>query len=178
MKFINGAVVMTDIETGKPYSRFLSPMELNLVLGQLQALDGGTLNAREVAPFIIRTPGVTEDEARELIETEQAQTVLDRLVGKRVTVQITPAKALAEPHPFDAPPAKRTVCYQCGSMSGQRYDGRSGVLRCEACNAEQCERIRCKHCGITCTRPEGHHYCNGTRFSLEPSDKPANPEES
>lgn len=93
MKFINGAVVMTDLDTGKPFTRVLSPWELNLVLGQLQALDGGTLNAREIAPFIMRSPGVTEDEARELIETEQAQSVLDRLVGKRVTVQITTAKS-------------------------------------------------------------------------------------
>lgn len=92
MKFENAAIVMTDTDTGKPYARQLSAWELNLVLSQLQALDGGALKAREIAPFVMRTPGVTEDEARQLIETEQAQSVLDRRVGKRVTVQITPAK--------------------------------------------------------------------------------------
>lgn len=68
MKFENSAIVMTDAETGKPYARQLTPWELNMVLAQLQALDGGALNARQVAPFILRDHNISEDEARRIIE--------------------------------------------------------------------------------------------------------------
>lgn len=110
MKFEHGAVVMTDSETGKPYARFLSPMELNLVLGQLQALDGGALNAREVAPFIMRTTGVSQGDAERIAEKRaglhvvaregtqafvdmansatQPPAITDQLIGKRVTVPL------------------------------------------------------------------------------------------
>lgn len=70
MKFENGAVVMTDTDTGKPYARSLSAWELNLVLSQLQALDGETLKAREVVPFILRTPNVSEVKARRIAEKQ------------------------------------------------------------------------------------------------------------
>lgn len=70
MKFENGAVVMTDTDTGKPYARVLSAWELNLVLSQLQALDGETLKAREVVPFILRTPNVSEAKARRIAEKQ------------------------------------------------------------------------------------------------------------
>lgn len=85
MKFEHGAVVMTDSETGKPYARFLSPMELNLVLGQLQALDGGALNAREVAPFIMRTTGVSQGDAERIAEKRAGLHVV-----ARNETQITP----------------------------------------------------------------------------------------
>jgi hypothetical protein len=61
---------MTDTDTGKPYARVLSAWELNLVLSQLQALDGETLNAREIAPFVIRTPGVSQANAERIAEKQ------------------------------------------------------------------------------------------------------------
>ena len=71
MKFENAAIVMTDTDTGKPYARPLSAWELNLVLSQLQALDGGALKAREIAPFVMRTVGISQ-EAAERIANKQA----------------------------------------------------------------------------------------------------------
>lgn len=70
MKFENGAVVMTDTDTGKPYARVLTAWELNLVLSQLQALDGETLNAREIAPFVLRTTGVSQADAERIAEKQ------------------------------------------------------------------------------------------------------------
>lgn len=70
-------------------------------------------------------------------------------------------------HPFDAPPDVRAVCYQCGHMSSQLYDYTNGVYRCYQCVAEQCKRVRCTQCGKTCTRPEGAHYCSGSRYKPE-----------
>jgi len=71
MKFENAAIVMTDTDTGKPYARPLSAWELNLVLSQLQALDGGALKAREIAPFVMRTVGISQ-EAAERIANKQS----------------------------------------------------------------------------------------------------------
>jgi len=73
-------------------------------------------------------------------------------------------------HPFDAPPDARAVCYQCGHVTGQRYSHEYQTMHCENCQAEQCERVRCRGCGRTCTRPEGAHYCSGSRYT------PDNPE--
>jgi len=75
MRFENSAIVMTDAETGIPYARQLTPWELNMVLAQLQALDGGALNARQVAPFILRDHKISEDEARSIIEKRENDTL-------------------------------------------------------------------------------------------------------
>lgn len=93
MKPENGAIVMTDSETGKPYARFLSQFELNLVLAQLQALDGGTLNAREIAPFVMRTTGISQAQAERIAQKQAglhtvAREGVEALIGKRVTVAL------------------------------------------------------------------------------------------
>lgn len=93
MKLENGAIVMTDSETGKPYARFLSQFELNLVLAQLQALDGGTLNAREIAPFVMRTTGISQAAAERIAQKQAglhtvAREGVEALIGKRVTVAL------------------------------------------------------------------------------------------
>lgn len=74
MKFENSAIVMTDAETGKPYARQLTQWELNMVLAQLQALDGGALKARQVAPFILRDHNLSEEEALSIIEKRESDT--------------------------------------------------------------------------------------------------------
>jgi len=70
MKFENAAIVMTDSDTGKPYARPLSAWELNLVLSQLQALDGGALKAREIAPFVLHSVGVSPQQAQRIAEKQ------------------------------------------------------------------------------------------------------------
>jgi len=70
MKFENAAIVMTDTDTGKPYARPLSAWELNLVLSQLQALDGGALKAREIAPFVLHSVGVSPQQAQRIAEKQ------------------------------------------------------------------------------------------------------------
>lgn len=98
MKPENGAIVMTDSETGKPYARFLSQFELNLVLAQLQALDGGTLNAREIAPFVMRTTGISQAQAERIaqkqaglhtVAREGVEALVDGLIGKQVSVPVS-----------------------------------------------------------------------------------------
>jgi hypothetical protein len=100
MKFENGAVVMTDTDTGKPYARVLSAWELNLVLSQLQALDGETLNAREVVPFILRTPNVSEEKARRIAEKQAGlhhlaghgtQALIDMAINARLPASLVHA---------------------------------------------------------------------------------------
>lgn len=56
-------------------------------------------------------------------------------------------------------PDDKALCYQCGQETRQRLVG--DEWHCKACHAVQCERVRCKSCGKTCTRPEGAHYCKG-----------------
>lgn len=70
MKFENAAIVMTDTDTGKPYARPLSAWELNLVLSQLQALDGGALKAQEIAPFVLHSVGVSPQQAQRIAEKQ------------------------------------------------------------------------------------------------------------
>lgn len=88
MKFSNAVIVMTDAATGKPYARVLSDFETNLVLAQLQALDDGALKAQEIAPFILRGANVSEERAREIVENQRAQGIVDSLIGKRVQVDL------------------------------------------------------------------------------------------
>jgi len=110
MKFENAAIVMTDTDTGKPYARQLSAWELNLVLSQLQALDGGALKAREIAPFVMRTTGVSQADAERIaqkqaglhhvarngvqafVDMAKADTapppITDQLIGKRVSLKV------------------------------------------------------------------------------------------
>lgn len=56
-------------------------------------------------------------------------------------------------------PDDKALCYQCGEVTRQRLVG--DEWHCKSCHAVQCERVRCKTCGKTCTRPEGAHYCHG-----------------
>lgn len=106
MKFENAAIVMTDTDTGKPYARPLSQWELNLVLSQLQALDGGALKAREIAPFVMRTPGISQADAERIANKQaglhyvagegvqafedmaKAPSIADQLIGKRVSLKV------------------------------------------------------------------------------------------
>lgn len=52
---LNTVAVVFQDNDGKARARMLTVWEANLVLGQLQALDGGTLHAREVTPFELRS---------------------------------------------------------------------------------------------------------------------------
>lgn len=72
MKFINPVLLVSDEATGKAYARQLSPWEQNLVLQQLQALDGGALKMTEIAPVIIRGVNVSEERARHIVEKQQS----------------------------------------------------------------------------------------------------------
>lgn len=70
MKFINPVLLVSDEATGKAYARQLSPWEQNLVLQQLQALDGGALKMTEIAPVIVRGVNVSEERARHIVEKQ------------------------------------------------------------------------------------------------------------
>lgn len=68
MNIENATVVFSDADTGKAYARQMTVWEANLVMGQLQALDDGPLKAIEVAPFILRSPGVSEERAQQIVK--------------------------------------------------------------------------------------------------------------
>lgn len=165
MKFENAAIVMTDTDTGKPYARPLSAWELNLVLSQLQALDGGALKAREIAPFVMRTVGISQ-EAAERIANKQSglhyvarqgakafedmaqvnreqPAITDRLIGKRVSVQIKRAvlpPPPTGPNPIDAArvDAEKTKCWNC-KTEWPAYQVREDDGFCPGCHHEIAE---------------------------------------
>lgn len=83
MKFANPVLLLTDADTGKAYARPLNQWEQNLVLQQLQALDGGALKLTEIAPCIIRGVNVSEERAQVLLCDQQQREARDRIVEKQ-----------------------------------------------------------------------------------------------
>lgn len=124
MKFINGAIVMTDEATGKPYARAFTASELNLVLAIVQGFDEGALRAQEIAPFILRGVNVSEERARQIvyhqrdvgkesinarINAKLPRSITEALIGKEVRLQIskrtdsaTLSPAPTGPNPIDS----------------------------------------------------------------------------
>ena len=93
MKFINGAIVMTDEATGKPYARAFTATELNLVLAIVQGFDEGALRVQEIAPFILRGASVSEERAQRILQKQNslhlgAREGVEALIGRRVTVAL------------------------------------------------------------------------------------------
>jgi len=68
----NVVLLFQDSDTGKAYCRTLSQWEVNLVLAQLQALDGDALKAIEIEPVIIRGAGVSEEKAKRILEKKSS----------------------------------------------------------------------------------------------------------
>lgn len=67
----NVVLVFTDGNTGKPYARQLSAWESRLVMAQMAALDGDELKAVEIAPFIMRSADLSEEEAQRIAEEQR-----------------------------------------------------------------------------------------------------------
>lgn len=190
MKFANPVLLLTDAVTGKAYARPLDQWEQNLVLQQLQALDGGALKLTEIAPCIIRGVNVSEERAQVLLRDQQQREARDRIAEKQqrlhlvaregvdglqqmanthINAKLPPSlvdamnlpQAPTGPNPLDSDdPTAFARCYQCGEMTRQRLVG--DEWHCKACHAIQCERERCETCGKVCTRPGREHYCSVT----------------
>lgn len=107
MKFENAAIVMTDTDTGKPYARPLSAWELNLVLSQLQALDGGALKAQEIAPFVLHSVGVSPQQAQRIAEKQAGLHYVARQGAQGLVDMANAHLAAASADPFEDKP--RTV---------------------------------------------------------------------
>lgn len=150
MKFENAAIVMTDSDTGKPYARPLSAWELNLVLSQLQALDGGALKAREIAPFVMRTVGISQ-EAAERIANKQAGLHYVARQGAKAFEDMAHAHRVAGLHDAEEP---RTV-KGTGKIPGGLQQIAKPQPKIKPVEAEVLESARQpwqKHC------PHNEHY--------------------
>lgn len=71
MKLENVVILMSDAVTGIAYARELSPFEVNLIVRQLQALDNGELKLIEVEPVIIRSKGMSDERAAQLLAMQE-----------------------------------------------------------------------------------------------------------
>lgn len=170
MKFKNGVVILEDEANGKAYARQLNGWEQNLVLAQLQALDGGALKVVEIAPIIVRGANVSEARARQIM-AERPQTVAEGMAevmkgGAPVAIKSATGNTVAQ----SVDEMQYALCYRCGQRTAQhaRYGDEDNpdalTYHCKACDAEQCERVRCVNCGKVCTNPQqGAHYCTNSQ---------------
>ncbi len=136
MKFINPVLLVSDEATGKAYARQLSPWEQNLVLQQLQALDGGALKMTEIAPVIVRGVNVSEERARQIVEKrdiaattgrqrhsgnpQQIPTPAQQRVNDRINAKLPPSlvEAMREPCEHETIIAGR--CLVCDQIVRRR----------------------------------------------------------
>lgn len=150
MKFENAAIVMTDTDTGKPYARPLSAWELNLVLSQLQALDGGALKAREIAPFVMRTPGIRQADAEHIA---QKQAGLHHVARNGVQAFVDMAKADTAPPPITDQLIGKRVSLKVGRVThgtGKIPGGVQQIAKQQPAKACECItdfRGQCVDCG-------------------------------
>lgn len=150
MKFINGAIVMTNAEEGKPFGIMLSAAELNLVLAVVQGLHDGKLRAQEIAPFILRGVNVSEERARQIIAEQDSlpKSITEALVGKEVRLRITKRTNMTGLPPQQIP--KDTPAAPCAHewISSQGRTA-SGVLcaKCGEYNPPEPAVAVCWYCG-------------------------------
>lgn len=128
MKFINPVLLVSDEATGKAYARQLSPWEQNLVLQQLQALDGGALKMTEIAPVIVRGVNVSEERARQIVEASQQQysgrgfrrnvyrspDITQQSINARINAKLPPSLVEAMREPCECITDFRGQCVDCG----------------------------------------------------------------
>lgn len=167
MKFENAAIVMTDTDTGKPYARPLSQWELNLVLSQLQALDGGALKAREIAPFVMRTVGISQ-EAAERIANKQAGLHYIARQGAQGLVDM--ANAATSPPPITDPLIGKRVTVALG-MPCRQAGGKGSRL--PPAPAHPADLVRCWNCKTEWPAyqvREADGFCPGCKHEIEEDD--------
>lgn len=83
MKPTNVVVVFTCADTGKAYAIDLEKTQIGspLILGMLSV--EGPLHAVEVEPFVLRSKGMSEERAAQLLEEQEAAAKAQRIVDKQ-----------------------------------------------------------------------------------------------
>lgn len=173
MKPENVAVVFADADTGKAYAAVLNESETRIIMAMLSGLQDGSIKAREVVPFELRSMphivtsgigkysgGLQQIAKPQPVGEVTACYACNQQVLKREVLAADGFCPLCDAEISDEDePDDKALCYQCGEDTRQRLVG--DEWHCKACHAVQCERVRCESCGKTCTRPDGAHYCHG-----------------